>query len=148
MFHQNIVMVAAFVVMGIAIAVDGLKKPRASLIPFALFGLAMAAVGLFPHKPIDPTIAFNESYHKLHGILASIAGIAVTAGFVWQAVLRKGKDRVVCAYLALVALLFPLLMLGNPDFRGIIQRVMYLQILGWIWIFYPKSFVTVQNNFK
>lgn len=135
---NGFIMVVAFLVMGTSIAVDGLRRFQRSLIPFILFGLAMGAVGLFPHKPIDPSIDFNQAYHNWHGILASVAGAAITTGFVWQGFICRGKRRYICFYLALVALLFPALMLGLPDYQGLIQRLMYLQLLGWIWLCYPR----------
>jgi hypothetical protein len=45
--------------------------------------------------------------------------------------------------LAGVSLGFPILMLSFPKYQGIIQRIMYLQILGWIWIKYP---ITLTNQ--
>jgi hypothetical protein len=40
--------------------------------------------------------------------------------------------------MALVALVFPLMMLFFPRHQGLIQRAMYLQVLGWLWFKYPK----------
>ena len=60
--QNNFIMIIAFVMLGVGIAVDGVRKFRVSLLPFILFGLAMAIVGIFPHKPIDASLNFNSIY--------------------------------------------------------------------------------------
>ena len=100
----------------------------------------MVVVGVFPHKPIDATINFNDTFHILHGIIASVAGILITIGFIWQGFRTNGRQRVICFYMAAIAILFPILMLTIPYYRGIIQRIMYLQVFGWLWMKYPIIF--------
>jgi len=39
--------------------------------------------------------------------------------------------------MAAVAMFFPMLMLFFENYQGLIQRVMYLQVLGWLWMKYP-----------
>ena len=135
---NNIIMSTAFVIFGVMIALDGIKNFQLSLLPFICFGLAMAVVGVFPHKPIDSSVAYNATFHGLHGIIASVAGTALTIGFIWQGLRMKGGQKLMCFYMAVVALGFPLLMLAFPQYQGLIQRVMYLQVLGWLWVKYPK----------
>ena len=135
-------MITAFVILGGTIAIDGFKSFQISLLPFILFGLAMAVVGVFPHKPLDASLAYNATYHNLHGILASVAGTVITVGFIWQGFRTKKTQRLICFYMALVAIVFPVLMLSYPNYQGIIQRAMYLQILGWLWIKYPETWQT------
>ena len=135
--QNNFIMIIAFIILGGSIIIDGSRKYQVSLLPFILFGLAMVLLGLFPHKPIDTSLAFNSTFHNLHGVIATVAGTAITVGFIWQGFLMKGKHRILCFYLAAVSLVFPLLMLTFPNYQGLIQRLMYLQILGWIWTNYP-----------
>ena len=59
-----------------------------------------------------------------------------------QSFRTNGKQRMVCFYMAMVAIVFPILMLNIPNYQGLTQRVMYLQILGWLWEKYPRSLVT------
>jgi hypothetical protein len=140
--QNNFIMVIAFILLGAGIAIDGIKTFKLSFVPFILFGVTMANVGLFPHKPIDAALNYSSTLHNLHGILASVAGTFITIGFIWQGFLARGKQRMVCFYMALVAIVFPILMLNFPNLQGIVQRLMYLQILGWIWMKYPRSLVT------
>jgi len=134
---NNFIMICAFIVLGLGILVDGVRKFQIPLLPFILFGLSMAIVGVFPHKPLDSSQGFNAMFHNLHGIVASIAGTAITGGFIWQGFRTHGRQRIICFYMAMIATIFPILMLSIPSHKGIIQRVMYLHILGWLWIKYP-----------
>ena len=135
---NNFIMIMAFVIFGVTIALAGIKNFQISLLPFIIYGLTMAVVGVFPHKPIDATVAYNATYHNLHGIIATVAGTALTIGFIWQGFRMRKPQKYICFYLALVAFVFPVLMLSFNEYQGIIQRVMYLQVLVWLWINYPK----------
>ena len=140
--QNNFIMIIAFISLGAGIAIDGIKAFKLSFVPFILFGVTMAIVGLFPHKPIDVTLSYNSTLHNLHGILASVAGTFITIGFIWQGILARSRQRIVCFYMAIVAIVFPILMLNFPNLQGIVQRLMYLQILGWMWMKYPRSLIT------
>ena len=135
--QNNFIMIIAFVLLGGGIVIDGIRRFRVTLLPFILFGLTMAIVGLFPLKPIDTSLVFNSTYHNLHGIIASVAGTVITVGFIWQGFLTNGRQRIFCFYMAVVAIVFPILMLAIPSYQGITQRLMYLQVLGWLWAKYP-----------
>lgn len=146
---NNFIMICAFITFGVGIVLDGVKRFQFPLLPFILFGLAMAIVGVFPHKPVDSSQSFNAIYHNLHGILASIAGTAITVGFIWQGFRTHGRQRIICFYMALIATIFPILMLSIPNYKGIIQRVMYVNILAWLWLKYPVILTnkTLHKNF-
>ena len=131
---NNFIMICAFIALGGGIVLDGGRRFQVPSLPFILFGLAMAIVGIFPHKPLDSSQSFNAMYHNLHGIMASIAGTAITVGLIWQGFRTHGRQRFICFYMAMIAIIFPILMLSIPSYQGIIQRVMYLHVLGWIWI--------------
>jgi hypothetical membrane protein len=139
---NNFIMIIAFFILGGSIAFDGIKNFQISLLPFIVFGLAMAVVGVFPHKPLDPSLEYNQTYQKLHGLIASIAGTAVTVGFIWRGLQTEKRNKLICFYMAIVAIVFPVLMVSFPKYKGIIQRAMYLQILGWLWITYPNTWLT------
>lgn len=144
--QNNFIMIIAFVILGGGIAIDGVRVFRFALLPFVFFGLVMAIVGMFPHKPLDTTLIYNSTLHTIHGILASVAGTVICIGFIWQGFRNDGWQRMVCFYLAVVAIVFPILMLSFPTFQGIIQRVMYLQILGWLWINYPENLLIKRSR--
>ena len=145
--QNNFIMIIAFTLLGSCIAIDGVRKFHISLLPFIFFGFAMAIVGIFPHKPLDTSINYNPTYHNLHGVIAGIAGTVITIGFIWQGFRTIGKQRIVCLYMAFTAIIFPVFMLSCPDYKGIIQRVMYIQILGWLWIKYPMVLAGKQLKF-
>ena len=143
---NNFIMIIAFIIMGGCIVSDGVRNFHISKIPFIVFGLAMAVVGLFPHRPLDMSISFNSTYHAIHGIIATIAGTAITVGFIWNGFRTNTRKKIVCFYMALVATIFPVLMVSFPENMGAIQRLMYLQILGWTWFEYPKFWLTIQSK--
>ncbi len=140
--QNNFIMIIAFVIFGGGIVIDGIRTFRVALLIFIIFGMAMAIVGTFPHKPIDTSLNFNSTFHNIHGIIASVSGTVITVGFIWQGFRTNGKQRMVCFYMAMVAIVFPITMLNIPNYQGLTQRVMYLQILGWLWEKYPRSLVT------
>ena len=136
---RNYIMVIAFAALGICIVADGVRTFHRALFPFVAFGLFMALVGLFGHKPIDPEIPYVASAHTAHVGLATAAGISITVGFAWQAFRQPGPyRRTAAALLALVSLMLPLAMLAFPAYQGAIQRVMYFLVLLWLWVFYPQ----------
>lgn len=111
---NNFIMICAFITFGVGIVLDGVRMFQIPLLPFILFGLAMAIVEVFPHKPLDSSQGFSVIYHDLHGIVASIVDVAITVGFIWQG-FRSGRQRINCFYMALVATIFPILMLSIPE---------------------------------
>jgi hypothetical membrane protein len=141
---NNFIMICAFIALGVGVVYDGVRTFQIPLLPFILFGLAMAIVGIFPHKPLDASRSFNTLYHNLHGIVASIAGTAITVGLIWQGFRTYGRQRLICFYIALIATVLPILMLSIPSYKGIIQRVMYLHIFSWLWLKYP--FILADKN--
>jgi hypothetical membrane protein len=145
--QNNYVMISGFLILGTAMIMDFLNKKSYPMVPFALFGLFMATAAIFPHKPIDANIQFNSTFHSLHSASATLAGISITAGFVWQGLLAEHKTaKILCFYLALVCFAFPLLMLAQPGIQGIIQRLMYLQILAWVWVMYPEKILANKKH--
>lgn len=137
----NWIMAAAFVLLGAAIVVDGLRVPRRRQAwPFIVFGLAFALAGLFGHRPIAPGLPYSVAVDAAHSALATVSGTALTVGFAWQA-LRPGASvahRAVAAAMALVCLGLPLLMLAHPAVQGLIQRAMYALVFAWLWACYPR----------
>ena len=135
---NNVVMAAAFVLLGATVAIDGLRARRREWLPFVAFGLAFGAAGLFGHRPIDPAVSYVAWMHEAHGVAATLSGIALTVGFAWQA-LRPGTRwrRGMAAGLALVCVGLPLLMLAQPSVQGAIQRLMYALVFAWLFAYYP-----------
>jgi len=135
----SLVMSAAFVVLGLSVAVDGLYSWRSSLAPIVAFGLCFAAAGVFGHKPITPGVPYAAWADRAHSILATLSGVALTVGFAWQALLARTRSyRLVVGGLAALCVGLPLLMLALPGYQGIVQRVMYAAVFSWLWVYYPR----------
>jgi hypothetical membrane protein len=137
---RNFLMAAAFVALGAAIAVDGVRTFHRAHVPFVAFGLFMALAGLFGHKPINPEVPYVEWIDSAHGALATIAGVSISVAFVWQAVREpRTVRRIVAAALAVLCFALPMAMLSFPEFQGAIQRLMYGLVFTWLWLFYPRA---------
>jgi hypothetical membrane protein len=131
--QNNFIMIAGFLILGTGIIISSLTNMSFAMVPFILFGIFMSSAGMFPHRPVDTALEYNATFHALHSASATLAGISLAAGFVWQGILsRTAVSRAVCLYLATACIVFPLLMLALPGYQGIIQRLMYLQFFLWI----------------
>ena len=138
--QNNFIMIAGFLILGTGIIMSSLANMSLAMVPFILFGIFMASAGIFPHKPVEAALEYSSTFHALHSASATLAGISLTAGFVWQGLLpRSAISKAVCFYLAAACLAFPLLMLAMPEYRGILQRLMYLQTFLWILANHPAK---------
>ena len=136
---HNYIMIIGFVVIGTAIALQSIYNWSLPIAPFFLFGLFIALAGMFPHKPINNEVPFNTLIHSAHSILATISGISLTVGFIWQGVLiRNMRVRFLLFFLAVVCVVFPVLMVLYPGCQGVTQRLMYFQIFTWFWLYFPN----------
>jgi hypothetical protein len=137
---RNDLMAGAFVVLGIAVAIDGLALRRSSPLPFVAFGVFFGLAGLFGHRPFVAGVRYSSLADTAHSVLASLCGVALTVGFVWQvAVARSKAYRLLPAAPAVACVGLPLLMLAPPAYQGAVQRVMYLAVFGWLWKYYARS---------
>lgn len=137
---RNWLMSVAFITLGAAVAFDGAKSFRRPLLPFIAFGILFAAAGIFAHRPITQGVAFVPWVDSAHSALASLSGVALTVGFVWQAIrAASAAYRLLAIALAGACVRLPLLMLANPQYQGAIQRLMYLAVFAWFWVYYPKN---------
>ena len=139
------VMVAGFVALGLGIIVDGVRRFSKPVLPFMAFGLCMGLAGVLAHKPLSPDVDFSEFAHQAHSALATLGGISITVGLVWQAARQSSfRSRAVAIVLAALCLGLPLCMLAFPEIQGLIQRLMYLLMFTWLWVYYP--FTVVANG--
>lgn len=127
-------MSSAFIVLGLTVTIDAWRQHSFAAIPFCIFGVCFALAGVFQHRPLDPALVYDGRAHALHGLLATLSGIALSAGLAWHAVIQKQHIRkAVAGALALLGLLLPLAMLLWPAQQGAIQRVMYVLVFAWLW---------------
>jgi hypothetical membrane protein len=137
---NNFIMITGFLVLGLGILIDSYRTKSYPVIPFALFGIFMAMAGIFPHKPIDSSIPYSHASHGLHSLSATLAGISISMGFIWQGFLSLTRtQKAICFYLAIACFVFPMLMLSMRNYQGILQRSMYLQIFAWLWVMFPSK---------
>ena len=140
---NNLIMVAGFLAFGVGIVADGIRRFSKPLLPFIAFGLFMGLAGLLAHKPISPAAPFSESVHQVHSLLATLAGISITVGLLWQvALVPTFRSRAIAITLATLCVVLPLCMLAIQDVQGLIQRIMYFFVFVWFWVYYPFTIMT------
>jgi hypothetical protein len=145
--ENNFVMRAGFVALGLGILTDAIRHPRWSNAAFIAFGLFMSLAGLFGHKPIAPAVPFSPRTDSAHSALATLAGIAITVALASRGVQTiPGNRGVVTFALAMLCLVLPLGMTAFPAFQGLVQRVMYLCVFVWLWVYFPASGAIVPRD--
>jgi hypothetical protein len=138
--RNNFLAISGFVAFGSGICIDWLRHQSWRTVAFLIFGLCVAAAGLFPHKPIGVGIPYDARIHEMHSVLASAGGVAVTVGFIVQGIAaRDWRTRSLAFYLAAICVLMPMAMFAWPDYQGLIQRAMYLQVFAWLWFYFPEK---------
>jgi hypothetical membrane protein len=137
---HNYLMAISFLILGAAIIFEGVTRFRGPLVPFIAFGAFFGAAGVFGHRPISGDVPYSSWVDATHSALATLSGVALTLGFMWQALrARSAAHRLLSATLAAVCVVFPLLMLNASVYQGAIQRAMYLIIFAWLWAYYPNK---------
>jgi hypothetical membrane protein len=137
---NNFIMVVGFLALGLGIVADGIRRFSGPAVPFMFFGFFMSLTGLLAHKPLSPDVPFNEMFHQAHGVLATLAGVAITAGLIWDGLRAvTARSRVMAFTLAALCFFLPLCMLYFQGAQGLIQRLMYLLIFAWLWVCYPAT---------
>lgn len=144
---NSFIMVGGFLALGVGIIADGIRRFSKPVLPFVAFGLFMALAGLFAHKPLSPEKTFSMFAHQAHSVLATLAGISITVGLLWQAVYApEMRTRAMTTILAVLCFILPLCMLAFADVQGLIQRFMYLLIFAWLWVYYPAAIRTGRSQ--
>jgi hypothetical membrane protein len=108
----------------------------------AAYGLSVLITGFFCAAAIDPSIVYSVREASIHSTFATIAGIAMSAGIIWQIVVSSNsRDR-------WTRILFLLLVVGVSGLfglaenhilaldKGIVQRALYL--VGLMWLVYEE----------
>ena len=104
----------------------------------AVYGLSILVTGFFCAAPIDPSIPNDLRESQLHSMFATIAGIAMSLGIFWQAVVsansRERWTRII--FFLLIGGISGLFGLAENHIlaidKGIVQRVLYLVGLAWL----------------
>lgn len=108
----------------------------------AVYGLSILLSGIFCTAPIDPNLSFSIQESNLHSLFATVAGIAMSLGILWQVFASSNsRDRWIrIIFLILVGGLSGLFGLAEDQIlnidKGIVQRLLYL--IGLTWIVYEE----------
>jgi hypothetical membrane protein len=135
--YNWIMNVFGFMLMGVGIMFLYAKVPltMASRILILTFGFCMTAVGFFQCEPVVGYGVANVFESNMHSLIANIMGIAVTLFAVSLLFDKKfgTQYRVVAFMAATISSLFSLGMVMFPDYYGLIQRLMFIFILSWLY---------------
>lgn len=102
-----------------------------------IFGLSLIMTGFFPHAPLVENVPVNLLYDKLHSIFASTTGFSFTLLALGHGIMNSGRQRVLGMIMAAIAILISLGMMIFPSFMGLLQRIMFISVFGWLF-FYMK----------
>jgi len=112
----------------------------------AVYGQFILLSGIYCTAPIDSTIPFSIQESSLHSLFATIAGISMSIGILWQvfAIVNDRERWLRLVFLILIgglSGLFGLIENGTLLLdKGIVQRVLYL--VGLIWLVYEEQKLT------
>jgi hypothetical membrane protein len=104
----------------------------------AVYGLSVLVTGFFCAAAIDPSISYSVREANVHSAFATIAGLAMSLGILWQVIVStNGRERWMrLAFLLLVMGISGLFGLAENHIleldKGIVQRGLYLVGLAWL----------------
>lgn len=129
------VMNSAFIVMGVSIILlftKDLSHQRYELL-LRLFALCFILVAIFQHEPGIEGVAYNHTEAMLHSVFATIMGVAISIFAVSKAIQAKiTRDRTLAILAFASASGLSFLMYASPEYAGLLQRTMFISMLGWI----------------
>jgi len=107
-------------------------------IPLLVYGIAILASGVFSAAPIDPAQPYSAFEAGLHSVMATLAGIALSAAIGWRMWLAPRVSYRIF-HLVMLLLVFGLSLLFGLSENGVlalplgvVQRLLYLAGLGWL----------------
>jgi hypothetical membrane protein len=118
----------------------------------AVYGLSILITGIFCAASIDPSIPYSVSEAQTHSMFATIAGISMSLGIVWQVVVSSNsRDRWTrLAFLFLVMGVSGLFGLAENHIvaldKGIVQCGLYL--VGLMWLVYEERLISLVEEQK
>lgn len=104
----------------------------------AIYGLSILVTGFFCAAPIDSSILKDLRESQLHSMFATVAGIAMSLGIFWQAVVSSNsRERwTQIIFFLLIGGISGLFGLAESHIlvldKGIVQRILYLVGLAWL----------------
>ena len=118
----------------------------------AAYALSILVTGFFCAAAIDPSFEYSVPEANIHSLFATIAGICMSIGIVWQIFAsstnyERGTRLVFLILVMGISALFGLaenhvLEIG----KGIVQRSLYLA--GLMWLVYEESMLSTKGEIK
>ena len=149
------IMQSGFIGFGLILTIGVLvhfcqSKQRYFLGFVAIYGLSILMSGIFCTSPLDLTIPYSVRDANLHSMFATIAGIAMSMGILWQIFVsstNRGRwMRII--FLFLVAGISGLFGLAENHIhaldKGIFQRILYL--VGLSWLVYEENIIALEGT--
>ena len=114
------------------------------------YGLSVLLTGIFCAASIDASISYSVQEASLHSMFATIAGVAMSVGILWQ-IFTSSNNRerwIRIIFLLLVAGISGLFGLAENHIlaldKGIIQRALYL--VGLAWLVYEENIIAAEGT--
>ncbi len=137
------IMQAGFIGFGSFLAVSSAyyfwqDKKRIFLWLVAGYGVSILITGFFCAAATDPAVEYSLQEASIHSLFATVAGICMSLGIVWQVVTsstrRERWTRILFLVLVMgVSVLFGLVENHVLEIsKGIVQRALYLAGLAWL----------------
>lgn len=137
------IMQAGFIGFGSLLAASSVyyfwqNKKRYFLWLVAGYGFSILITGFFCAAAIDPSIEYSLQEASIHSMFATIAGLCMSLGIIWQVVAsstpRERWLRIL--FLVLVMGISALFGLAENHIveigKGVVQRALYLAGLAWL----------------
>jgi hypothetical protein len=129
----------------VASLLDWRDRPwvRAALV---MFGAGLIGTGLWSNASILPDVLSDMNEDRLHSIASGVVGTAFAAACAARLFAPDGDRRDWLSWLGLIAAVaIPLVMVELPEFRGLLQRIMFA--LSFVFVArefaLPKSSLTL-----
>jgi len=137
------IMQAGFVGFGFLLAAGSAyyfwqNKKRYFLWLVAGYGLSVLVTGFYCAAAIDPSIEYSLQEAGIHSMFATIAGVCMSLGIVWQVVASSTRRELWTRIIFLVLVMGISALFGLVENhileigKGIVQRALYLTGLAWL----------------
>ena len=137
------IMQAGFVGFGLLLAAGSTyyfwqNKKRYFLWLVTGYGLSILVTGFYCAAAIDPSIEYSLQEASVHSAFATIAGVCMSLGIMWQVVTSSTRRELWARIIFLVLVMGISALFGLAENhileigKGIVQRALYLSGLAWL----------------
>ncbi len=134
-YDRKIIMQFGFVLFGSVLAIGtGLNEINLRTSPIMIYGLCMAALGIFCVKPFFKVESFSAKENKLHVFFSITAGAAFGMGIFFQFWFSPEKFVHLIFLVPIIGLSVTYSVLKN--YKGTVQKTMYVVGLTWLTTYY------------